>query len=259
MADEQNAAAGARPTAVALLDALGFKEARKKHGADALIATVQATRSGAASDSEIEAMFGAQPVEIAALSDTLVMTRASTPRERDAESAICQLAERVAQLICDATTRKVPLPYRGCIAFGPLVATDGIFVGEPIDTAAEWYNEAAAAVVWLTPDANTRISRNDFALVEWTVPLRGRGTLLTHVVNPFWTLINEHTSQVDTQKLRALQRLLLAPLLASTAVDVVQKHQNTAAFLEVARRSSLDMFDRMEPQGEQYTPEVEEE
>lgn len=235
--------------AVAVVDALGFRAARKIHGLEDLIGCIRRVRTRTQNNAGLDSLFGIAETTVAAFSDAVIL--ASRPPEYDGREArdadlsmlVGHLAGAVATLVTEAVSAGAPLAYRGCLAAGRLTVVDEIFIGDAIDEAAEFAEQALAAVVWLAPSAVA--ARKDHAgsmvLLEWDVPLRDRGTLRTLVVNPFFALpaVDDDTF---TKRMDQAELALLKPFDASSSVDVALKRQHTMAFLKEARRFSLEML-----------------
>ncbi len=74
------------------------------------------------------------------------------PAQHLSLQVVCEMAGLLTRLgiECD------PLfSLRGCIDVGAAWANRDVVVGQAIDTAAEWYQQSSAAVIWLTPAAAT--------------------------------------------------------------------------------------------------------
>ena len=62
-----------RPGAIAVVDALGFKEARKTHGVDRLVEAVRKVRSDSANGANLDNIMGVAETTVAAFSDTVIL------------------------------------------------------------------------------------------------------------------------------------------------------------------------------------------
>jgi len=237
--------------AAAVLDVLGFKAARKVHGAAKLVSSVRRYRDGVRRTAEMEAKFGRGEVTTATISDTVIMARQAAEKDADGNvvtlgATVRQLVLAASQLVTIASAGSPALAFRGCIAAGELVATpDHIFVGQAIDEAAELAEQALGAMVWLTPAASSALAVEEKTplTLEWPVRLHDRGEVTAFVVNPFWlsaALAGSAESAAET--LRATLSLLMQPFGVSHAIDVVQKQQNTARFLEYAENVTVSRW-----------------
>jgi hypothetical protein len=119
--------------------------------------------------------------------------------------------------------------YRGCMSFGDFEIEDNFYVGPAVYRAAEHYEKAQGAFVWLAPDAEEALERagatnGEFLLPRFAVPLKGGATYETHVVVPL---------ALDAHKegRAALVERLLATFDGAPSLDVALKKQATAAFL----------------------------
>ena len=152
----------------------------------------------------------------------------------------------VSRLTVAAAGARVPLAYRGCIAVGELALSESYFVGEAIDEAATWHEQADAAITWVTPSARARAAVEPcIHLLEWPVVMKTGGPVRVLAANPLWT-----TGTADraldghdvTATIDSLVELLLRPFNGATDVDVVRKRQNTEAFLHAAREHTLKLI-----------------
>jgi len=150
--------------------------------------------------------------------------------------AINAVASSVASLMAAALLPSHPevrLTYRGCIAYGPIIAHDEFFVGSAIDEAAEASSCAEAAVAWLLPSAVAHIRVEDVEpyLVPWGVPTKVPGNLNTYIVNPFPQFEESELTEGE-----AMTRCL-ATFGAAPSLSVAIKKQNTENALQVARHA----------------------
>jgi hypothetical protein len=104
-------------------------------------------------------------------------------------------------------------------------------LGEAVDEAAEWMEQADAAIVWLTPSAEAvfrasleRDWNDRLSVIETTVPMKNGRRLRTVASIP---VNSEH---VDDHANRLLQAFANDPTRPAPA-DVIVKLQNTAAFV----------------------------
>jgi hypothetical protein len=167
------------------------------------------------------------------------------PSDDDLARLVGHLAGSVSTLVNQAVSAQAPLAYRGCLAAGRLVVVDEVFIGDAIDEAAEFAEEALAAVVWLTPSAVAARGAlpPSMPLLEWDVPLRDRGALRTLVVNPFFAGVPAVSDDaVVAARLDQVEAALLKPFGQSTAIDVALKRQHTVAFLREARAHTLKLM-----------------
>ncbi|HVY32589.1 MAG TPA: hypothetical protein VHB79_38895 [Polyangiaceae bacterium] len=253
MVDEAEVVLGEGTAAV--LDVLGFKAARRTHGVEKLVSAVRRLRQHMEMDEGVRQIFGGTSTTTAAFSDSVILTKAAGQLDADGtretlSQTVEHTAAAAAQLVTDAISGDVPLPFRGCIAAGPLLVFGDIFVGDAIDAAAEFAEQALAAVVWLAPSALKALSasrrRSILMLVEWEVPLRG-GRIETLVVNPFWqSALLTPTQENAEAEFAELTTKLLAPFDGVDALDVAQKRQNTASFLRHAAAVSRDKWKDLE-------------
>jgi hypothetical protein len=237
--------------AVAVVDALGFRAARTKHAVGDLVGSIRRVRDRMQSGAQLDSMFGIAETTVAAFSDAIIVAACPPeyegrrpPGGSDLPMLVGHLAGSVSTLVTEAASASVPLAYRGCVAAGSLTVVDDIFIGNAIDEAAEFAEQALAAVVWLAPSAvfARRGRPQSMVLLEWDVPLRDRGPLRTLVVNPFFSVPLDDDDSIFIKKMEAVECALLKPFDASQSVDVALKRQYTEAFLREARRFSVEMM-----------------
>lgn len=218
------------PGAVAVIDALGFRDIWRRHEPVAILGVLARLQEAARYVADLHSVFSEVLVHSAAFSDTIIL--AALPRQDSTSGdAVRALAHTVARLAVRATAREPRLLYRGCIAVGQLAFKGSSFVGPAIDEAAEWYERADAAVVWLTPSAVATQNRHDpvLGLFEWEVPLKNAASLRTLVVNPLTLQV-----RVDPTRLKDLADRYLAAFGESSRVDVEVKRQQTSRLLSAA-------------------------
>jgi hypothetical protein len=80
--------------------------------------------------------------------------------------------------------------------------------------------------------------------IEWPLKLHDRGELTIMVVNPFWldAALAPTRDDAERQAKTILRPLLLKPFDSSAAIDVVQKKQNTQAFLDYAIHQTITQW-----------------
>jgi hypothetical protein len=119
--------------AVAIADALGFREAaRTPEGAQGLVEAVRETRKVTSTETDLNNLLGEAHIHYAAVSDTIIL--ACQPYSSTMAQAVARVASSVVSMQAAAARTRLPLAYRGCLAAGPLyVAEDDLFVGKAID------------------------------------------------------------------------------------------------------------------------------
>jgi hypothetical protein len=256
-----------RKMVVAVVDALGVKGIWKQGVTPVdVIASMRQSKESAVSSAAFHGIFY-RPIQVATFSDTIIAT--CDPANGTLAESIAGVAFVMNGLGATAASNSVPMAYRGCIAVGDLAVSDDYFVGEAIDEAAIWHEQADAAVVWLTPRAqkDSGLKHGDqTALLEWEVPLKD-GAVTVLAVNPLWTdpVVSPVMAREDpTRAIDELVASLLRPLHRSSAIDVVRKRQNTERFLAAARAYTLerapaeaDAFDAANEEGNRRADEEE--
>lgn len=235
-----------------MMDALGFKGIWRRHAPADVIAKLRALEKATASvtspmeadDSRTRGHHRLQ-VRTSVLSDTLVVGVAFDPKTRGDRTlapvpghAIIRAASIGNMLLRRGGEGKVRFAYRGAIAFGDFEVTDRFVVGAAVDEAAEAYEQAEGAFVWLTPSAERALGGpkavedqdlmfllHRTLLVPWKVPLKGGRYYRTHVVNPLFSpLMSEHRRRRE-QRMRNILGTF------SDSLDVAIKRQHTEAYL----------------------------
>jgi hypothetical protein len=220
--------------AIALIDALGFRDISRVNDTEKVIGALQKTKRDITIGARVHNEMAAGRMSAATFSDTTVVT-CEPPSDDDAglRDAIEGLGRNIGFMLTHAAEGDPALIYRGCITAGQLEVADNIFVGPAINEAAEWYEQADGAMIWLTPAAD-RIASPGFTNSPWffryPIPLKGGGALETLAINPLW----ERVQANGIEGIGNLVLRLLAPFDHSARVEVVRKRQNTYAFLHAA-------------------------
>ncbi len=229
--------------AFVMMDALGFKELSrtrpaelrtKMHGLFAdYTRWLAEMKQGLMKDG-----FDFVP-EILFLSDTIalgvplmVVDEMRRPKETFAGEAISFAALLAADIVRAAGLNPLPMAYRGCISYGEYEMTDPFILGDAVNDAAEHYELAEAAAVWLTPKALDQwADYREFAhagvaksLCDYRVPLKSGGAFSTVVANPFGQ------APMGLEMRQAWIRDLVRTFRGPMSVHI--KRQNTAAMLE---------------------------
>lgn len=234
--------------AVAVVDALGFRAARARQGAQTLIDSLKAARHIAKETLSNMPQHTGGEVHYAAFSDTIIMAAVAPPEPirkiPPLATAVLTVSMAAAALAASAAVVGTPLAFRGCISSGELAAADDVFVGEAIDEAAEWYEQADIAAIWLTPSASKAVKQPlGLFLIEYDLPLKGRGVLKTRMVNPFLycatPALSKHDHDVEAS-MTTLRTALLRPFGEANAIDVAIKRQHTEALLDLAMQETRD-------------------
>jgi hypothetical protein len=246
--------------AVAIIDALGFKGIYQSYDVQDVVDTLRRSDEEFKQFPKIGEKLGDAPVNVACLSDTVVMVT-----EKSADEHLGNAVLRVAGYIAAylhrsvADSKRVPLVYRGCIAAGTLAVSGQFFVGPAVDEAAEWHEQADASVVWLTPSAAKAAAleeRDSVLTPQWSVPLKGVGPLSTLIVNPLW-----YQTLNDVRELDALIEKYLAAFERKgkeLAPNVTVKRQRTAQLLADCARYSRAWLDTIDAdsKGAEPIPEL---
>jgi hypothetical protein len=234
--------------AVAVVDALGFKGIWRNHSPHKVLGTLKALKRSAVDISTWGNSFVHQDVHVttALFSDTVVTTAVAAAGSAASERDLVRHVVRdVLKLTTTGLTTDPPMAYRGCIAFGQVMAENGFFVGPAIDEAAESADSADAAIVWLCPSAKDKLGAlvpgetEDIDLLAWQVPMKPTGTLATHAVNVMaWGIYPGCVESAAWDRPDVLRRGALARFHESKDPRVAVKRLNTEAFLDAAEAHS---------------------
>ena len=225
--------------AVVLIDALGFRGVWKKHKAPLVLHRLHAVRR--AIEEEADAVNATLAITTPVfLSDAILITVEADRGDDKTERLAIELAAGLAlsaieEAIAEQIKGVPAFTYRGCIAFGEVLPSGPFIVGPAIDEAAQWYEEAQAAVVWLLPSAAkwVEIGDTDARLMKWDVPVKDHGTVTTTVLNPMASVRGLKTEDPETRSARMQDlRGRILQTFASEDVGVVAKKQATARLLD---------------------------
>lgn len=135
------------------------------------------------------------------------------------------------------------IALRGCISYGEHLVIDNFIVGPAVDQAADYYETAEGALVWLLPSAGVHTNCADLLLhdigslyLQHKMPLKSGGRLETLVVNPLYmdsTGLRQSAINCFLEALRRVDRL-----------DVWLKGQNTLEFLHAAEAASAEFEEK---------------
>jgi hypothetical protein len=232
-------------SAVALMDALGFREIWQRHDPGEVVAAISRVRSDASSMKDWSDKGGlhdfrlgrAPRLHVGWFSDTLYIVAqgpivGGPPPEENRQKQLLEVlvdvvVKAVGTCIQHAAEGPVPIAFRGVVTVGDAVATDdNIYLGPAINEAAELYERAEGAFVWLSPAAS-RFADDDLqsAVVTYPVPLKGGQTLDTWVCSPFINTVPRSNAGGPIR--RGIENAM-----AGDRPDVVVKRQNTMRFLD---------------------------
>jgi hypothetical protein len=253
--------------AVALIDALGFKEFAKRGPSEAARALERITAQFKSEDAEskrttkeIEKTFGPQAgsemlyfhFRAFCMSDTMALVVAAPMRsDNRTRTAILGLLVKfvgmgTARALVAASSPENGLAYRGAIACGEVALSDSFAVGVPIHEAAAVMEAADGAMVWLLPSALEMLTKseqlalpkvddaNSALFVPHNIPFNDGRSFNSRAVNPFFACLSSQ------RPIDEIESALLATFSHSD-LRVAMKRQRTEAFLreakELTRRS----------------------
>ncbi len=239
-----------QPTAVALLDALGYKRIwQRARPEDVLLSLESIVSAGEKTSITSHASLSRRIVEghpltdylsvnlwLKAFSDTIIVAcspsvtdrcpahRRSAVEALSPSIALLVVSEAVAAITAAAAFAKVPLAYRGAISFGDLASSDRFLVGPAIDEASTMERQSEGAFIVLCPSAHEiadqRPSR--FPLVRnYPTPTK-TGMRRYHLINPTCYTIDPD----------AYTQAIVATFTGDDTVT--QKREHTREFLSVA-------------------------
>jgi hypothetical protein len=156
--------------ALMLADCLGFRGIWNRINPEELISRLKSIEAEAIKRvvpkySSSMLSFGPVRFHLRLLSDTVVLSvqyeteghkPGGAPDERQKNllvSVACDAAAVLAYLFMDS---EIPLPLRGCVAFGTHLCDGPFLIGPAVDQAAEYMNEAEGAFIWLLPGVAER-------------------------------------------------------------------------------------------------------
>jgi hypothetical protein len=232
-----------RKGVVGIMDALGFKGIWKRLGVPATLSMLRHVKDAGAAQTQftnelsrmlwqrIAADAREPSFALRVVSDTIIVAAQgwddALPNPRShAEYFLAQVVGICRECLSVAAKEPEPVSFRGCIAVGDVCIQDDFVLGDAVDEAAQWHEQAEAALVWLAPSAlRMSTAENPFnllgwQLLRWNVPLKGGCSYETFAVNP-------HPLDQDVE-----QRLLQS---FGDRVEVNAKKQHTRRFLEAAR------------------------
>lgn len=167
--------------------------------------------------------------EIKSISDTILIATSAVPAS-DLGDAISKHGELCSLAICESL--KLGIPVRGATSVGQFAANDRSYVGEAIDEAASWHEQADWVGVNLTPSALLRLPDPVEWWCKYAPPIKGQDKSETHCVNWVGRWTDEHDTKAIDQLRNAL--LSLGPILPEFANKIL----NTLAFYGVRTSSA---------------------
>ena len=222
--------------AVVMIDALGFKGIWNRIDPEKAVAKMRSMQMKAREGVSLHEHTASS--SSAFLSDTIVFGIAPTSLFESAgarnASTILLAAFHVLDVIGLALQDEPLLSYRGCITFGSFLIDGSFVIGAAVDEAAEHYEQAEGAFVWLAPSARAvwdvakrRLDPPDTHIVPYAIPLKGGARYQSYAVSPFDTAAESDERQSVRSKL--LSTFDVGQGSTSLAVQI--KRQNTEKFL----------------------------
>ena len=234
-----------KTSAVALMDALGFKDVWKNPNASAAVNALAQVRELVKSvkshvDSGGFHYFTDGPIELHVgwFSDTILMVAQATHNPEyipDGEQLRTTLIHAVSMcvgyVLRAAAEMSPPLVFRGAITVGDAFVfadPEYVWIGPAISEAASLYDKADGAFVLLSPEASDLPDSDvDLAdvLVEYEVPMKSGVPQMARVVSPFTHIMINSTSGASI-------RAGMAKAMESDDDAVCIKRKNTLSFLD---------------------------
>ena len=225
-----------------MMDALGFKAASREHPGELLEKMHGLLKSAGWVENLGQRLnqdgFSEVP-QVTFLSDTIaiglpIMVEARL-QKTDIEHAVhaLSLASALAgSLILKAGLAPLPMAYRGCVSFGEYEMNETFILGPAVNDAAEHYELAECAAVWLTPTALTIWNEGapladestSRAMHPCAIPLKSGAVFESVAVNPFYN----HTLPTAAERKSWIQSILST---FRGPISVHVKRQATAKLL----------------------------
>ena len=134
---------------------------------------------------------------------------------------------------------------RGCVSYGNHVVVNNFIIGPAVDEAADYYESADGAMVWVLPSAGIHSNCGDVLLhdigsllILYNMPLKGGGQLKSLLINPLYL-------EASADRRRAIISGFLEAMRRVERLDVWVKGQNTLDFLEEAESATAHFEEKI--------------
>lgn len=213
--------------AVAMIDALGFRGIWNRCSPEVVIANMTALKMQLESDLK---EISTQPImqfDATFLSDTIVVGLSlpdSVGSNRDSLSVVF-VTDILTRILAWSARSSTPLAYRGAVTYGEYEIQPHFIVGQAIDDAANYFERAQAAVIWLSPQARDMVAQQlrrqprNTHLIRFAVPLKAGENYDTYTVSPILQAKDEEDAKAITTAILNTFR--------TNSLDVAVKKQNT--------------------------------
>jgi hypothetical protein len=254
-----------RRGAIALIDVLGFKGIWRRHSEEDVIGSLQALLEASQEDARQATAVPATMIHFIApvfLSDTVAFGLAAKP-VTDANAAleatgevelvgpfdesrlnswtVWHMGNFLAHLMRRALLGKVPLAFRGAVAFGRFGMTDRFLIGEAVDEAANFHECPHGAIVGLAPSAakfeQAEVPSSVSKFVKYSIPTKARDGA-TAVAWDTWAVLPWGEGDESAVDLIDLFSRTLVTDDPRVQEDVERKRENTLAFLRFAAEAA---------------------
>ena len=220
-----------REGAVAVIDALGFRQIWRKYPPEVVIENMRKIKDQLEKDLREIGDRSKIQFDATFLSDTIIVGLSLPENEyREKALSIIYLTDILTRILAWFARSSTPLSYRGVVSYGSYIIEHPFIVGEAIDEATTYHESAQGAVIWLLPNPKDMVANwlkdqpKNTHLVKFEVPLKKGDLFHTYTVSPI----------VQTDDVRDAIELTLKILgtFKSTNVEIAVKKQNTIKHLQ---------------------------
>lgn len=231
--------------AVALIDALGFKGLWRTWGAARVIEKMNAMVSTAHENPWVvnagNPNHVLKSIKLTFLSDTIAVAVSMKNRTpSDDQHGVVILSHFLQTLQHVAFVKDPPLLYRGCIAVGDHLFDGNFIVGPAVDEAAEGFEKADGAFVWMMPSALAAHGPENHSqpyAMAYDVPMKCGTTFRTVALFPVF-----HTMGLPGLSRLRGKRASLRPRYDASFGSQVVKRENSLRFFD-AMLASMEGVD----------------
>lgn len=226
------------------MDVLGFKDARREKGNEAILRALDVTRECIEENQQQhnQECHGVQAASYYFMSDTIKVAVVPERDSADSWIMIRDVARILSRLCYRAVEGDPPLKFRGAISYGEILTDTNYAIGHAVEEAAALFESAEGAFVFLTPSALDEVESRlngfetegqdrmsvDQLLPMWPIPMKGGGAFHTRVVSPFDPIL-----QLGDAEIKSYCERLLGSFRVRD-ISVRMKGTATAAFLNHA-------------------------
>jgi hypothetical protein len=208
---------------VTFLDVLGWKGIYDRHD-DAILALSRLVQ-GLVKEAEKKRGIITRETDIKSISDTIVIF--SYCFEDEIQQAL-EIHGQLCQWVIPQSI-KSEIPVRGATAYGEFSIQDNIFIGQAIDEAAAWHEQADWIGVHLTPSAEFvfQCSSITSAWHPYSPPLKSKSNYHLHAVNWKNSWMGDGVESMETLKNRFRKFSPIAPEIAGKFFNTLDFYKQT--------------------------------